>query len=247
MDPHNPHYGEEGAVYGRVYYSAGASQNQQSNTPKPMAEIKLPVSHKNPTELVDEGSRLVALNAPEPPEPAPIPNMSTPIADLVAKLTPAKTANDAYEAMKKRLRSLKTERDRTAKALATQIVLTGKAAVKEAKGDPVMLQKGGFEIASSTPGPSAAMGQPQNVVLGNGRMPGTASAKCRRDPNASTYEWQVTTGDPVTGPYVTNTHTTAAKATLKGLTSGQRIWVRVRAIGSTGEGPWSDPAMMIVP
>jgi len=34
---------------------------------------------------------------------------------------------------------------------------------------------------------------------------------------------------------------------LKGLTSGQRIWVRMRAFGTKGPGPWSDPATKIVP
>ena len=78
-------------------------------------------------------------------------------------------------------------------------------------------------------------------------MPGSLNAKCNTDPNASTYEWQTTTGDPVTGTYVTFTHTTGAKVTITGLTSGQRVWVRVRAIGTHGEGPWSNPSDKIVP
>jgi hypothetical protein len=32
-----------------------------------------------------------------------------------------------------------------------------------------------------------------------------------------------------------------------GLTSGQRVWLRVRGIGSNGPGAWSDPATKIVP
>lgn len=31
LDPHNPHYGEPGAVYGAVFYSAGAPDNNQPN------------------------------------------------------------------------------------------------------------------------------------------------------------------------------------------------------------------------
>ena len=44
-------------------------------------------------------------------------------------------------------------------------------------------------------------------------------------------------------------HTVPAwKAALSGLTSGARIWVRVRAIGTGGtKGPWSDPAVKAVP
>ncbi len=35
--------------------------------------------------------------------------------------------------------------------------------------------------------------------------------------------------------------------TITGLTSGQRYWVRVRAIGAAGPGPWSDPATKVAP
>ena len=51
----------------------------------------------------------------------------------------------------------------------------------------------------------------------------------------------------MTGPYATFKQTTAAHVTITGLTSGSRVWVRVRAIGTKGEGPWSDPATKIVP
>jgi hypothetical protein len=34
---------------------------------------------------------------------------------------------------------------------------------------------------------------------------------------------------------------------LPGLTSGQRVWVRVRGHGTKGDGPWSDPGNKIVP
>ncbi len=37
-------------------------------------------------------------------------------------------------------------------------------------------------------------------------------------------------------------------AALKSLTSGSKVWVRVRAIGADPEpGPWSDPAVKTVP
>ena len=43
--------------------------------------------------------------------------------------------------------------------------------------------------------------------------------------------------------------TPGMSAAITGLPSGQRIWVRVRAIGTseTAPGPWSDPAVRTVP
>jgi len=40
---------------------------------------------------------------------------------------------------------------------------------------------------------------------------------------------------------------TRSKCTLAGLTSGQKLWVRVKAIGANDEGPWSDVAWKMVP
>ena len=49
------------------------------------------------------------------------------------------------------------------------------------------------------------------------------------------------------GPWVTVANPTASVFQLTGLTSGQRVWVRVRGIGTQGAGPWSDPYTKIVP
>lgn len=247
MDPHNPHYGEAGAIYGQVYYSDGATANPQTNTRRPMADIKLATSNVKPAELISTATNLIALNAPAAPAVPPIPNMATPVADLQTKLTAADTANNKYEAAKAALPGLLAVRDTTAAALGDELNLFGKSAVAFAKGDGALLQLAGFTLAASTHSPTPGVSQPLNVILNGGTMPGSLDAKCNPDPNAKTYEWQTTTGDPVTGTYVTFKATTAAKVTITGLTSGQRVWVRVRAIGTHGEGPWSDPAMKIVP
>ena len=36
-------------------------------------------------------------------------------------------------------------------------------------------------------------------------------------------------------------------ATVNSMTSGQRVWFRVSAVGAARQGPWSDPATKIVP
>ncbi len=58
-----------------------------------------------------------------------------------------------------------------------------------------------------------------------------------------------TVPDPVTGTSWAYKMTAAkSSATLSGLTTGARIWARVRAIGAdNATGPWSDPAVKTVP
>jgi hypothetical protein len=41
--------------------------------------------------------------------------------------------------------------------------------------------------------------------------------------------------------------TIISKITLSGLPSGHRCWVRVRPVGPTGIGPWSESVSKIVP
>ena len=62
------------------------------------------------------------------------------------------------------------------------------------------------------------------------------------------YEVQtLLTGEPLTGTWGHQASVIKAKCRLTGLTSGTRLWVRVRAIGTSGAGNWSTPANSIVP
>lgn len=68
MDPHNPRYAEQGAIYGQVFYSAGASENQQTKKRKTMADIKQNLSRQNPTQLIELADNQAQLMAPAPPK-----------------------------------------------------------------------------------------------------------------------------------------------------------------------------------
>ena len=64
------------------------------------------------------------------------------------------------------------------------------------------------------------------------------------------YEHQHCTGDPaVETNWKLVGSSSASKTTFTGQTSGARLWVRVRAKGTKPEndGPWSQPATMIIP
>jgi hypothetical protein len=250
IDPHNPHYGETGAVYGAVFYSAGAPVNPPKSK-NHMAEIKLSLSRANPTKVIEVIGRLISLLAPVAPATPPIPNMAAKVADLTTKYNAAKTANDAYEAAKSQLGALKTTRDETADALRAEADVTANAAMTESKGEAAMLQAGGFDVTgTSAPPPPPSLEAPSNLLLTAGDQDGSVDASC--DPPGPksiirSYQWQYTTGDPLTGTYVDALPTTASGTTLTGLTSGQRIWVRVRVNTTHGTTGWSDPATKIVP
>lgn len=212
-----------------------------------MAKIKLSTSRLNPTKTIDFAKKLKSLGAPVAPATPPIPNMAASVTDLATKITAAETANNAYEEALSELASLKSARDAATDELRDEVDLFAKAAAKESKGDPTMLQAIGFELASSTTTPAQLPGKPQNMVITAGDLDGTVDMSCDPPEFALTYEWQITTVDPTNGPYTTKDQGSPSHTTVNSLTSGQRVWGRVRAIGTKGPGPFSDPATKIVP
>jgi hypothetical protein len=87
-----------------------------------------------------------------------------------------------------------------------------------------------------------------NLVVTAGDNDGSLDASWDALRGANSYEIQ-TSVDPVTPTSWTfKMSATRSSATLAGLTSGAKMWVRVRAIGaSNSTGPWSDPATKTVP
>ena len=95
--------------------------------------------------------------------------------------------------------------------------------------------------------PQTVPNQVQNLSLTAGDN--TASLDVHWDPlaNGKTYEVQTSPDPFTTTSFVTADTVTKSSTTLTNLTSGSRVWVRVRAINSAGKGPWSDPAVKVVP
>jgi len=98
--------------------------------------------------------------------------------------------------------------------------------------------------AKSASTPPAQVG---NLVLTSGDADGELDVMWNHVIGAKSYEIQISV-DPFTATTWQNkTSVTKSKTTLTGLTSGAKIWVRVRAIGPAGAGTWSDPAIRVAP
>ena len=112
--------------------------------------------------------------------------------------------------------------------------------------DPVKLQTLGLPLRSPASAPlpcDTVMG----LVTSTGDEAEAMSAYWGRQVQADFYEVQIST-DPING----NTWTPAAnvsepKVALNGLPSGQKRWLRVRAVNRKGAGPWSDPSCRMIP
>lgn len=238
-------YDQAGVTYDAIWYYDDGGPTQ-SKPKKRMASLKLNLSKQNPAQLIALADIVIPKLAPTAPATPPIPNMATKVTALGVKKAAAKLANDQYEAALAALPALKQARDATADLLRTEHASVGAAVESECKGDPVMLATSGYPLAGDNTPASTPPGQVLNMSVTAGDADGSVDVQFDPQDNV-TYEVQITTGDPITGPYTTMAHPTASHVNIPGLTSGTRIWARARALGSKGPGPWSDPASKIVP
>ena len=246
-DLQNPHYDDDAVTYDSDFVYADEPVPQPTPTKhKPMAKLKLNTSRMNATQLIAKADIVLPKIAPPAPEVPPVPNMAARAAALQAARNKAKTSNDAYEAAKAGLPTLKAARDADTDDLRVQHNAMGSALEGETQ-DPVALAATGYELAGSNAPVTSPPEVIDNLKLTAGDLNSALDGSFDPDEKAYVYEVQLTTVDPVNGPWVTVANPTASIFQLTGLTSGQRVWVRVRGIGTQGAGPWSDPYTKIVP
>ena len=150
---------------------------------------------------------------------------------------------------------VKTDRDRrdaSWEQLIDGLLTFASYAEGSTASDVAKLHNAGFQI-SGTPAASAmanAAGHSTNLVLTMGDNDGELDASWDPTPGAKVYEIQTST-NPLDAtlwkPY--GVPQTRSSIAITGLPSGQKMWVRVRAIGTseTAPGPWGDPAVKTVP
>lgn len=211
-----------------------------------MAKLKLNTSRMNTAQLIAKADIVLPKIAPTAPATPPVANMTTRVAALQAARDDAEEANDAYEAAKAGLAGLKEARDAATDVLRAQHNAMGSALEAETT-DPVALAATGYDLADSNAAATTPPGMIDNLQLTAGDEVGALDGSFDPDDLAYTNEVQMTTVDPVSGPWATVQNITTSVFKLTGLTSGQRVWVRVRGIGSQGAGPWSNAVTKIVP
>jgi hypothetical protein len=150
------------------------------------------------------------------------------------------------EAKEQELEMLRSQRD-ALMATATQAYANmGSFVENKSGGNPAIIQLGGYDVAG-VPGPAQAMPKVENLALTSGDDDGTADAVWASVSGAKSFELQVSP-DPITPNSFQHYSTvTKSRISLTGQPSGQKRWLRVRAVNSVGPGPWSDPACCTVP
>ena len=227
-------------------YDSGALYDDVTPPPattrKTMAKVKFTLNGVSDVDTLQTCNELKTALTGNANFPTPTPTLTT-FGTALATAQTKLTASDNAAAASKQATADKDTALAALKVLAMQLV--GYVDLTAAGDESKILSASLAVRAVKTPQtvPVAV----QNLSLSVGDNAGTLDAHWDFLDNAKSYEVQ-TSPDPFTSTsFVTADTVTKSSTTLAGLTSGAKIWVRVRGINSAGKGAWSDPAVKVVP
>ena len=110
----------------------------------------------------------------------------------------------------------------------------------------MLIQMAGFDVAAP-PQPAQPMPKVNALALTTGDDDGTGDAVWSSVPGVKSYEVQVSADPPTANSWQHYSTVTRSREAIKTQPSGQKRWMRVRAVNTLGPGPWSDPACAMMP
>ncbi len=227
-------------------YDSGLFYDDPSS-PQPnrrrMAKVKLGLKNLTPDQKIDQANTIKTAMTGNA-------NFTTPNPTLAAYgtlITTAQTKINAYNLLKAQTETALSDRDTAIRALDNGTTQLGDYVQNVSGGDQTKIESAGMSVRDDG-SPVGTPAQVMNLVLTEGDFEGTLDAAWDKVRGASSYEIQ-TSPDPITSTsWAFKQSASKSSATVAGLTSGAKLWVRVRAIGAGNTpGPWSDPATKVVP
>jgi hypothetical protein len=180
---------------------------------------------------------------------AAVPSPDPALADCQTAHDAAAAGIQAVTVEEDKLKTLRLQRDQLVDAAMQKYSALGSFVEGKAvkANDPSIVTGAGFDLAGAvTPTPNV-VSRVMNLALTHGDFDGSVDASWNRDKKAKSYKVQMSNDPPTDSSWKDVDTTPKSSFTLKSLTSGQKIWVRVCAVGSKANGPWSDPAVIVVP
>ena len=232
-------YDTPGLLYdgGATYDSASPPQLKNKRM-----QVKLGLNRLSPAEKVALTNTIVTamtgnanFGTPNPP----LATLTTKATTLNAKIGAVNTAKASYE-------TALAERDDAEIALDADLTQEGAYVENASGGDKAKIESAGMGVRAPRTPPTVPA-QVMNLVLTAGDFTGSLDVAFDPTNGSKSYEVQ-TCADPLNeANWMFKGSFTKSSGTVDGLTSGSKQWVRVRAVGAAGVGPWSDPATKVVP
>ncbi|MDB6174417.1 MAG: hypothetical protein JWL59_3728 [Chthoniobacteraceae bacterium] len=200
--------------------------------------IRLPVKERlafarNVLEKIENNEHVAA---PKPAHP-----------EFKAAFEKAESSERYVDTLKATLKVALVERDSDLDAVMAALEIQASTVESATGGDPAQILTTGYEPSDGIQHPARDMEQVTGLELESGDNAGELDARWARTEGAKSYEVFVSQDPNQAGNWTHRATALRAGITVNGLASGQRSWIRIRAIGTKGAGPWSDAVGKMVP
>lgn len=208
-----------------------------------MATPKLGLNTLSIAERVQLANHIVLSMTGNPhfPNPSPALGVLTTAAEVLQNTLLSIQATETQLAV------LKTQRNDQADALNGLLMQEAQYVGSASGGDAAKIESAGMSV-KAPPAPVGPMPKVVDVRANPGPDVRSLTMQWKAVTDRLIYEVQKATpnGNPdVPGEYTFVAMTTKPRHVVENLDPCTRYWVRVRAIGTAGPGPWSDPATAV--
>jgi hypothetical protein len=210
-----------------------------------MAKVKVDTKGLDASGVADKGDTVgAAMNEnPNFPDAAPL------VTKLAASVATLRTKIKAQNLASKASTQTILDRDAAMAVVKQDLVNVGSHVDQVSSGNAVMIQSSGLGVKSPST-PIGKLAQVQNFSLTTGDKPGETDGHWNSVYGRLIYEHARCLTDPTVEANWQSFSTSGASRTkFTGQTSGTRVWWRIRANApkAVNNGPWSQPASIIVP
>jgi hypothetical protein len=208
----------------------------------PNAKVKLNLRAQNVPEKVAFARRLAENLKSNTDFPSPSPNL----AEVTASADTLEGAYNAAVTARQAAQAATATQDVAEQKLDGLLTRLGSHIEDAADGDEAKIRKAGFDVRADRAA-VGALPSPTDLSATTGDKEGAIDLAWNRIAGAKSYVVEMTTDAAAATGWKSAGVCTKSSNTVTGLTSGQKYWFRVAAVGASGQGPWSDPAVRVAP
>lgn len=204
-------------------------------TKKPMIDVVLDIRKLSPADLATKATAIkTALTGN-----AKFTGLAAALTSLGTEVATLETDQALVLNKKSAVTEAVSARDDAQGAVINRLNALAAEVAKQAQTDADVVSAG--MRAKKQPTPAAIPGQVTGLAVTTSDTESALDAHCNSQAGADYFEYQ-TTVDPAgaTGWALKGTAKTS-QWTIEDLTSGDKVWVRARAVNSKGSGAWSTP------